>query len=101
MNALACAHRKQYLHVKIAAQRQALAGHVDGLVPLFTTADQVVAGVAWLKHHPQAVVASVTLLVALRPRRWRALWRWSRLSFIVWRLWHTSVRWLAPLTHSR
>jgi hypothetical protein len=101
MNAVECALRKQHLQFTIAAQRQALAGHIDGLAPLFTAADHVVAGADWLKHHPEAVVAGVTLFVAVRPRRWRALWRWSRRGFIVWRLWQDSARWLPSLAHSR
>lgn len=101
MNAVECALEKQRLQFAIAAQRQALAGHVAGLTPLFAAADRVVAGAGWLKRHPEAVTAGVAVLVVARPRRWRSLWRWARRGLFVWRLWRDGERWLTPPAHAR
>jgi hypothetical protein len=46
--------------------------------------DAVLKGVDWLKHHPAAIAAAVTVAVVARPRR--AL-RWARCGFFLWRGW--------------
>ena len=58
------------LRERIAAQRQAL------------------AGVDWLKAHPEAVGVAVAVAVVASPKR---AWRWTRRAFFVWRGWR-SVR---------
>lgn len=98
MNAIELALRKQLLLLDSATQREALARHAHGLVPIFDVADQVKAGGHWIRRHPEAVATGVALLVAVRPDVRRFFWRWGRRSFVAWRLWrrllHDSGRWL-------
>jgi hypothetical protein len=83
---------KQRLQFRIAAQRVALAQHVEGLKPLFDAADQIAAGARWVKHHPEVVAGGVLLVAAVRSGVRRFLWRWGRRTFIAWRLWRDSDR---------
>jgi hypothetical protein len=83
---------KQRLKFQIAAQRVALAQHVEGLKPLFDAADQITAGARWVKHHPEVVAGGVLLVAAVRSGVRRFLWRWGRRTFIAWRLWRDSDR---------
>jgi hypothetical protein len=94
MNAIELALEKQRLRLEIAAQRQAIAEYTEGLKPAFEVADRVRTGVRWFGRHPEAVAGGVTLLVVARPRTLRFFWRWGRRSFLVWRLWRESGRWL-------
>lgn len=93
MNAIELALEKQRLCLEIAAQREALAAYAEGLRPAFEAADRVRAGVHWLGRHPEIVAGGVTLLVVVRSRTLRFLWRWTRRGFFAWRLWHESGRW--------
>ncbi len=77
--ALQLALKKQRLQLRSAAQRQAFAKNAAGLAPLAALADTGVAGVNWLRGHPQWVLGAVTVLSVLRPRRmlWLAARLWS------------------------
>lgn len=94
MKAIELALRKQLLVLDAAAQREALAHHANGLLPLFDVADQINAGVHWVRRHPETVAAGVALLVAARPGVRNFCWRWGRRGFFAWRLWRDGGRWL-------
>jgi hypothetical protein len=94
VKAIEIALRKQLLVLDAAAQREALARHANGLVPIFDVADQVNAGVHWVRRNPEAVAAGLALLVAVRPGVRRFFWRWGRRGFVAWRLWRDGGRWL-------
>jgi len=92
MNAVELALEKQRLQLEAAAQRAALAGHVDGLRPLFDAADRVSAGARWLRRHPEAVLGGVAVAAAARPSARRFVWRWGKRGFVAWQLWRETVR---------
>jgi YqjK-like protein len=95
VNALELALAKQRLVLAAAAQRDELSRHAAGLRPLFHAADQVQAGVRWVRRNPELAAGGAALLVAVQPRARRFLWRWTRRGFFAWRLWRESDRWLA------
>lgn len=95
MNAIELALKKQLLELEAAAQREALARHTTGLLPLFDAADQISAGVRWIKRHPETLAVGLAFLVAVRPGVRRFVWRWGRRGLIAWRLWRNSGRWLS------
>lgn len=94
MSAVAFALEKQRLQLAAESHRAALAGHAEGLAPLFDAADQVGAGIRWTRQHPEALAATVALLLAARPATRRFAWRWGRRAFMAWRVWRDSRRWL-------
>lgn len=85
---------RQRLQIEAAAQREALTGHIQGLQPVFSAADQVQAGVHWLGRHPEILAGMVALLAATRSNTRRFIWRWGRRAFLGWRLWLKRDRWL-------
>lgn len=87
MTPIELAVEKQRLLLESTRHRAALADHLAGLQPLFSTADQLRDGARWLGRHPEVVAGGVALLVALRPGTRRFLWRWGQRGFIAWRLW--------------
>ncbi len=95
MNQVELALEKQRVQFQIAAQRLAMAQHIEGLKPLFDAADQITAGARWVKHHPEVVAGGVLLAAAVRSGVRRFIWRWGRRTFIAWRLWRDSDRLLA------
>ncbi len=82
------AQRHGVLHERIAAQRRALAKHAAPLETALAGVDKALAGVDWLKKHPEVVGFTVAVGVVVSPKR---AWRWTRRAFIVWRGWR-SVR---------
>lgn len=92
---------KQRLQLDASAQRMAIAQDLDGLQPVFQTADQIHAGWRWLRRHPEAVAGAVALLAASRADARRFLWRWGRRTFVAWKLWRNSERWLHQHTTPR
>ena len=83
---LEVAVRHGALRARIAAQREDLAKHAAPLESALGGADQALAGVDWLKHHPAAVAAAAAVIVLVNPKR---AWRWSKRGFLVWRGWQT------------
>ena len=77
--------RKQRLLQKSAVLRAEFAGHVVGVTPLLTAADRVCAGARWLGARPYLVVLATTVLVIAKPR---AVWRWAKRGFVLWRVWN-------------
>lgn len=82
--ALELARRHGQLQAKIADQRRALAQHAEPVARLLDKGDGVLRGLDWLKQHPAAVGAGVTILALLKPR---GAWRWAKRSFVLWRGW--------------
>ena len=91
---LELALNKQRLQLQCASQRADFARHAAGLAPAFALADRARNGVAWLRRHPALPVAAAAALVAARPR---AVWRWARRGFAVWRVARGARRWLEAL----
>lgn len=82
------AQRHGALRERIAAQRRALASHAGPLENALGNVDRALAGVEWLKKHPEVVGFTVAVGVVVSPKR---AWRWTKRAFIVWRGWR-SVR---------
>lgn len=82
--ALELALKKQRLQLAAAALRDDLARHGAGLAPVFDAADKAVAGAAWVRRHPQVLVAAAVALAVARPQR---AWRWGRRAFVGWQAW--------------
>ena len=76
--------KKQRLQFKSAALRRELAQDFATFVPVFRTADKVRAGVAWLRAHPQVLLAAAVVLLVARPK---AAFRWGRRGFFAWQAW--------------
>ncbi|WP_303784479.1 YqjK-like family protein [Azovibrio restrictus] len=74
------------LRARCALQRQSVAAHAGAVRQLCDAADQVRAGAAWLRQHPQVVGGAVALLVLLKPSR---LWRWGRRGLVAWQTWRS------------
>jgi hypothetical protein len=72
------------LRTRCAMQRHAVARHAEGVRRLCDGADQVLAGLAWLRRNPLVVGAAALALVLCKPAR---LWRWGRRSLFVWQGW--------------
>lgn len=90
MNRLELALEKQRLQLEAASQRMALGDHLQGLAPLFETADRLQEGARWVKRHPEVVAAGITFLLAMRPRSRRFLWRWGKRAFLLWQFWRAN-----------
>ncbi len=76
--------RKQLLQFKSAALRRDLAQDFSGIAPAFKTVEQVRAGIAWLRIHPQLIAGVAMALLIVRPK---AGWRWARRGFFAWQAW--------------
>ncbi len=85
---------KQRLQFASAEQRGRLARYGEGLAPLFKVADHVQDGARWVQRHPEVAVGVLALIAAARPRARQFLWRWSKRSFVVWKFWRNTTRWL-------
>jgi hypothetical protein len=82
------AQRHGALRERIAAQRRTLASHVAPLESALGGVDKALAGMEWLKAHPEAVGVAVAVAVVASPKR---AWRWTKRAFFIWRGWR-SVR---------
>jgi hypothetical protein len=86
--------RRERLLARSAVLREHLAADGQVLVAPLAAADQVHAGLRWLRAHPEWPLAAGVLLVALRPGR--ALRLASR-AWWAWRLYRRGRRLLAVL----
>ena len=73
--------KKQRLQLKSAILRDAFAAQASAWAPAFAAADQVRAGINWLRRHP---VLPVAVLVALLVARPRAVLRLAGRGWIFW-----------------
>lgn len=78
------AERHGALRARIADQRARLARQVAPVEEAFQVVDRGVAGVTWLKHHPEAVGIAALCLVLLKPKR---AWAWAKRGWLAWRGW--------------
>lgn len=83
--------KKQRLQMRSEALRRELAGHAAGMAPLFTAGDRLREGVAWLRRHPEVLVATATAAVVARPRR---VFRWIGRGAMAWQSWQRLRGWL-------
>lgn len=83
----ALAERRAALLARSAVLRARLQQQAQVLDAPLALADRGVAGLCWLRRHPQVPLAAVAVVVVLRPRR---AWR---LAVRAWALWR-SLRWL-------
>jgi len=74
------------LRERIAEQRRILASHAGPLERALGNADRALAGIAWVKTHPQVVGVAVAVVVVASPKR---AWRWSKRFYFVWRGWQS------------
>lgn len=77
---LELATRRGELMARIEMQRSTLAANTAPLETTLAFADQVAAGVSWVKQRPAIVAVGVAVLVVLRPSR---AWRWGRRAYLV------------------
>ena len=86
MDRLEIALKKQRLLIKSESLRDEFGRNGRGVEPAFQVADTAVAGVDWLKRHPEVVAGVTVTLVVARPL---AVWRWSRRAYTGWKTWQT------------
>jgi hypothetical protein len=89
---LELALKKQRLQFTCDSLRGEWRNHARGLAPAFNAADQVRAGMCWLRRHPEISVAVGIAILVARPR---AVWRWARRGVVAWQFWRNGQRWLA------
>jgi len=93
--------RRGRLLERIASQRAAIGSELAPVRDALRASDRAVgilrSGVDAVRRHPALVLAGITLLVALKPRR---LWRWGRRAFVAWRTWRFLRQRLAALNLS-
>jgi len=77
------AERRERLVAQAAAQRRALARDMDRWRTPLALADQGLAALRYIRIHPQWLIGSVVLLVALRPRR---VGKWLGSGWVSWRV---------------
>lgn len=85
------ARRQQQLLIRSAELRVTLAHQAQVLQAPLAVADQVRAGVQWLRQHPQWPLGALVLLALKRPRR--AL-GWASRLWWGWRVYLRARDWL-------
>lgn len=73
--------RRLRLIARAEVQRDELAQEVDVWTPALGVLDRGLAGYAWLRAHPEVLLAAGAVLLVLRPRR---TVRWSLRLYSVW-----------------
>ena len=86
----ALAARCEALQARSAGLRRHLADDSRVLHAPLALADRALAGLRWLRLHPQWLLAGAATLLILRPRR---TWRLGRRLWSGWRLWQQVRRW--------
>jgi hypothetical protein len=89
---LQLALKKQRLQFKSDMLRDRWIAHAGGLAPVLGAADQVRAGYAWLRGHPEVVVGVGVAVAVARPR---AAWRWFKRAVVAWQFWRKGQQLLA------
>lgn len=82
--------RREQLRLRSTELRLKLATQSQVLVAPLALADQVRAGLLWLRAHPQTPLLVLGVLLLARPRR--AL-RWAGRAWWAWGLWQRGQRW--------
>ena len=86
--------RREQLRLRSTELRLLVADQARVLVAPLALADQLRAGLRWLREHPEGPLLLLGLVVVLRPRR--AL-RWAGRLWWGWGLWQRGRRWLAAV----
>lgn len=81
--------KRERLLVRSAELRVAVARQSQVLRTPLAVADQVRAGVGWLRRNPEWPLGALVVLVVLRPGR--AL-RWAGRAWWGWRVWRRAAR---------
>jgi len=84
MNSLELALKKQRLLVESKHLREKFERNGRGVEPAFQVADLAVAGVRWVKRHPEVVVGVAVAFVVARPK---TVWRVGRWVYAGWGTW--------------
>lgn len=90
--------RRELLRLRSAELRLSLHLHARALETPLAIADEVRAGVRWLRDHPEWPLGALATLLLLRPRR---VWRWGGRLWWGWRLWHRAQRLLRAVAAPR
>lgn len=102
MNSLELALNKQRLLMESSRLRENFARSGRGVKPMFHAADLAVAGVQWIKRHPEVVVGVAVTFVVARPK---TVWRIGRWAYAGWGAWKPVAELLArhwpPADHRR
>jgi len=85
MNSLELALKKQRLLIESARLRENFARSGRGIEPAFRVADLIVAGVQWIKQHPELVVGVAVTFVVARPKTFWRLGRWAYAGWSAWK----------------
>jgi hypothetical protein len=75
--------KRQRLQLKCAEQRLALRRDLTEFAPVFSAADTVQAGIAYVRQHPEWLVGAAVVLLVARPR---ALFRWLQRGLVAWQV---------------
>ena len=84
MNSLELALKKQRLLMESDRLRQNFSRSSRGIAPAFRVADLAVAGVQWIKQHPEVMVGVAVTFVVARPK---TVWRLGRWAYAGWGAW--------------
>ena len=84
MDRLEIALKKQRLLIKSESLREEVGRNGRGIEPVFLVVDTAVAGVHWLKRHPEVVAGVAVTLVVARPL---VVWRWGKRAYTGWKTW--------------
>jgi len=88
------AERRESLVAQAAAQRTALAQHIEPWRIPLARVDQGLAVLRYLKNHPAWIVGGGVLLAALRPGR---VGKWLRRGWVTWQMMYMRRRrWQKP-----
>jgi hypothetical protein len=81
--------KQHQLLMQSAVLRLQLQDQMQLVIRPLAWVDKVQSGVLWLKQHPEWPIATVTLLVVLRPRR---AMTWAGRAWWIWRLYQSRTR---------
>ncbi len=73
--------RRQQLLGRAQVEREALAREVDALAPAVRVVDYGIAGIDWIRRHPEPVIVAAVAFVLLKPKRAVS---WALRGFSLW-----------------
>ncbi len=73
--------RRERLIARAELQRDELEREIDVWQPAIGVLDRALAGYAWIRAHPEILVAAGVVMLVLRPRR---TLRWSMRFYSLW-----------------
>lgn len=90
--------RRAHLRARAAVERERISAQLHAWEAPLALADRGYAAARYLRRNPQWIVATVVLLLVLRPKR--AL-SWARNGLIAWRAWRWISQFLRGLAPRR